>query len=387
MAESDTGGKDETARGQGASQEASRGPLADKESLRIDVEQAMRRPTDRDLAGVLHEVSNALTVVLGWIDRARGEIDSLPTVEDALAIAASRARHARQIVRRAIGADVPDDAPASVATILAEAAKGCEPEAKRGGVELRTSFDPALEAAHLPGTSVILQILTNLLLNAVAVSPSRGAVLLDATLDGPDDVVFGVTDEGPGVPVERRANLLDAGVTTRAGGAGIGLRYAAALARESGGSLSLVRAEPSARFELRWPRRPSMPPAPPHSNRKPAMVLAGQRILVVEDDAAVFDLLEAALVVRGATIVHVRTRAELAGALKMGRVDAALCDLSPFGADVHGALDEIRETNPSVRIVLISGNVRDLSGLPASFEVKAVRKPFEIGEIVAALTT
>src|SRR5512139_1717322 len=102
----------------------------DRENLRNDAEPTIRRPSDRDLAGVLHEVSNALTVVLGWIDRARGEIDSLPTVEDALAIAASRARHARQIVRRAIGADVPDDVPASVASILAEAAKGCEPEAK-----------------------------------------------------------------------------------------------------------------------------------------------------------------------------------------------------------------------------------------------------------------
>ncbi|MRG97669.1 ATP-binding protein [Polyangium spumosum] len=358
----------------------------DRENLRNDAEPTIRRPSDRDLAGVLHEVSNALTVVLGWIDRARGEIDSMPTVEDALTVAASRARHARQIVRRAIGADVPDDAPASVASILAEAAKGCEPEAKRGGVELRTSLDPALEAAHLPGTSTILQILTNLLLNAVAVSPARGSVLLDASLDGPDDVVFGVTDEGPGVPVERRANLLDAGVTTRAGGAGIGLRYAAALARESGGMLSLVRAEPSARFELRWPRRPSSPPTPPRSSRKPAMVFAGKRFLVVEDDDAVFDLLEAALTSRGATVVHARTRAELAVALKSGGVDAALCDLSPFGADVLGALGEIRETNPGARIVLISGNVSDLPGLPASFRATAVRKPFEIGEIVAALT-
>jgi len=386
VAESDTVGKDEAARGRLSSQETIRGPSGDRESPRIDVESTSRRPSDRDLAGVLHEVSNALTVVLGWIDRARSDIDAPSGVEDALVIAATRARHARQIVRRAIGADVPDDTPASVASILAEAAKGCEPEAERGGVELRTSLDPALEAAHVPGTSVILQILTNLLLNAVAVSPARGSVLLDASLDGPDDVVFGVTDEGPGVPVERRANLLDAGVSTRAGGAGIGLRYAAKLARESGGSLSLVRAEPSARFELRWPRRPSSPPAPPHSTRKPPTIFAGKRILVVEDDDAVFDLLEAALTSRGAGVVHARTRAELAVALKTGAVDAALCDLSPFGGDITSALAEIRETNPSVRLVLISGNVADLPGLPASFRVTAVRKPFEIGEIVAALT-
>jgi len=341
---------------------------------------------ERDLAGVLHEVSNALTVVLGWIDRARGDIDSMPSVEDALAIAASRARHARQIVRRAIGADVPDDVPTSVNTLLSEAAMGCDPEAKRAGVDLRTSLDPGVASAFLMGRSVILQILTNLVLNAVAVSPPRGAVLIDAVGDGPDDIVFGVTDEGPGIPVERRANLLDAGVTTRAGGAGIGLRYAAALARESGGTLSLAQAEPHARFELRWPRRASFPP-PPRSNRKPEMVLAGKRILVVEDDTAVVDLLEGALEARGATIVCAKSHAELGRALSTGAFDAALCDLSPIRDDVSGALARVRETSPSARLILVSGSTLEPSALPSEWVVTHVRKPFEIAEIIGALTS
>lgn len=378
MTEHDTGHQDPTVAGH----------VAVAESDTALGEPLARKQSDRDLPGVLHEVSNALTVVLGWIDRARGEIEGMPVVEDALAIAAARARHARQIVRRAIGADVPDEMPQSVAAILDEAATGCEPEAKRVGVDLRLSIDPAAEGAYLMGGSVILQILTNLLLNAVAVSPARAAVVLEATLDGTaDDVVFGVTDEGPGVPVERRANLLDAGVSTRAGGAGIGLRYAAALARESGGALSLVKAEPGARFELRWPRRGSFPPAPPRSSRKPQMIFAGKRFLVVEDDAAVFDLLEAALDSRGATIVCVRDRTELAGALREGRFDAALCDLSPLRGDVVGSLAAIRETSPSVRLVIMSGNVSDTPKLPAEWGTQHVRKPFEIAEIVAALVS
>ena len=385
MVESDTGGNDHAAHGRGSAAGRDVRSIGDEPS-KFEVEPLSRRQSERDLAGALHEVSNALTVVLGWIDRARGELEDAPSVEDALAIAASRARHARQIVRRAIGADVPDELPATVAAILTEAATGLDPEAKRAGVLLRTTLDPRLDGAILGGASVIVQILTNLLLNAIAVSPEHGTVVLDAVADGADGVVFGVTDEGPGVPVERRANLLDSGVTTRAGGAGIGLRYAASLAREVGGSLSLVRAEPSARFELRWPRRRTAPHAPPATVRKPSTVLAGRRILVIEDDEAVFDLLDTALCGRGATVIRVADRAELTRTLAAGPVDVALFDISPIREDVLGALSAVRSACPAARLVIISGDPIEIPGLTPDLGVASVRKPFEISEIVAVLT-
>ena len=384
MAESDTGGKDQ-AIGSRASL-AFQSDAPSHESSKIDAESSLRRHSDRDLAGALHEVSNALTVVLGWIDRARIELDADPSVEHALSIAAARGRHARQIVRRAIGADVPDDAPCAAEPILRDAITGCEPEATRAGVRLHMSIDPQLHDALLMDGSIILQILTNLLLNAIAVSPAQGTVFLDVTAGLSGQLVFGVTDEGPGVPVERRANLLDAGVTTRAGGAGIGLRYAAGLAREYGGSLLLVRAEPGARFELHWPRRISMLPTAPRSNSKPGISMAGRRILVVEDDDAVFDLLDATLGNRGAELTRARTRAELQTVLGANRFDAVLCDLSPIRDDVVSAIGSIREANRNSRIVIISGSADPFQGLPAEWNVSYVRKPFEIHEIVTEIT-
>jgi CheY-like chemotaxis protein/two-component sensor histidine kinase len=382
VAESDTGGND-----QAISSRASllfQSDVPAHESSKVDVES--RRQSDRDLAGVLHEVSNALTVVLGWIDRARVELDGESSVEDALSIAAARARHARQIVRRAIGADVPDDAPCAAAALLRDAITGCEPEAAKAGVQLHMSIDPTVEDVQLMGGSIVLQILTNLMLNAIAVSPGQGTVFLDVTGDATGLLVFGVTDEGPGVPVERRANLLDAGVTTRAGGAGIGLRYAAGLARELGGSLHLVRAEPGARFELRWPRRPALVQTSPRSNRKPSVGLAGRHILVVEDDDAVYDLLDATLGTRGAELTRARSRAELEAVLAANRFDAVLCDLSPIRDDVTGALGSIREAGAHSRIIIISGSPNAIAGLPTDWSVSYIRKPFEIQEVVTAIT-
>mgnify|MGYP000154949851 CR=1 FL=1 len=384
MAESETDDIDHTLRMRTSA--AYQGAVPPHESARGDTDASTRKHSDRDLAGALHEVSNALTVVLGWIDRARLDLDATSSVEGALSIAAARARHARQIVRRAIGADVPEDAPCALEALLRDATTGCEPEAARADVRLRMSIEPALEDAQILDGSIILQILTNLLLNAIAVSTPGCTVFLDATLDSSGQLVFGVTDEGPGIPEERRANLLDSGVTTRAGGAGIGLRYAAGLAREHGGSLQLARAEPGARFELRWPRRISVVPMSPRSPSRPGINVAGRRILVIEDDDAVFDLLDATLGTRGAELARARTHAELDTQLAANSFDTVLCDLSPIRTDVVGTLVRIREANVRARIVIISGSVSPIEGLPASGNFSYVRKPFEIQELVIEIT-
>ena len=65
--------------------------------------------------------------------------------------------------------------------------------------------------------------------------------------------------------------------------------------------------------------------------------------------------------------------------------DAALIDLSPIADDIHGAVMALRLGSPDVALVFISGSV---VGLPDSLDarqVRWVRKPFEVGEIIAAL--
>jgi CheY-like chemotaxis protein len=165
----------------------------------------------------------------------------------------------------------------------------------------------------------------------------------------------------------------------------VGLRHARAVARAAGGELELL-SDPrprGARLRLRWPRiEPTLPRAPLSAPR-PA-VLAGTRVLVVEDDADVALLLESALGARGATVVIARDAAELA-ARSTERHDAALVDLSPIADNVMGAVEALRRGSPGVALVFISGSA---VGLPEGLEgddIRWVRKPFEVAEIVSAL--
>jgi CheY-like chemotaxis protein len=108
--------------------------------------------------------------------------------------------------------------------------------------------------------------------------------------------------------------------------------------------------------------------------------------LVVEDDALVNQLLEAALTARGAEVTIARSLGELAAALVPGTPhDAVLIDLSPIAGDPAAAIASLRQNSPAATLVVISGSAEELPVPLRSEHVRFVRKPFEVGEIVSAL--
>ena len=339
---------------------------------------------DVDLAGALHEVSNALTVVLGWLDVASTKHD--PTAaREAVEVARLHARLGHQIARAAIGAEVPEreSEQGSARSVLSAAALGVSPQAERRNVRvLVDSEDPG--HALVRHASAALQILTNLLLNAIDFSPEGGEVILSVRDIG-SSVLFSVADEGPGIDPDRVATLLSAGQSTRRGGAGVGLRHSASLARSRGGELRIARANPGACFELRWPIAEARSSVRPSSHQTKSLV-RGARVLVVEDDAAVCSLVELALGARGAEVVIASSREQFGDALlSAGPFDAALIDLSPLAGDAASAFDQLQTVCPGIPVILISGVA---SGVPEDVIERVtawVRKPFEMGEVIEVL--
>jgi CheY-like chemotaxis protein len=336
-----------------------------------------------DVTGALHDVSNELTVLLGWLAEARAGRGSADQLDRALTIVEHRARRARDLARRAIGAHpTEDDRDGSLSVVVDDVVEALSVEAYRAGVALVVSS--RAPEAHIPLAGDASQILTNLLLNALAWAPRGSKVTIETRVENGAVNLF-VQDEGPGVPVGQAGRIF-VGTTGREGGAGVGLKHARALARAAGGDLDLLSqgAGGGARFRLRWPRMAVTVPQAPVSAPRPA-TLAGTRVLVVEDDADVAALLQGALGARGALVMVARTVDELVE-LAVQRHDAALIDLSPIADDIRGAVDALRRGSPEVSLVFISGSV---IGLPEGLDPKRtrwVRKPFEVGEIVAAIT-
>jgi signal transduction histidine kinase len=107
-------------------------------------------------------------------------------------------------------------------------------------VEVRADgpLEAVVDATHLR------TIVEQLVRNAVTFSPPEAPI--DVTLRrDPGEAVLEVTDAGPGIPPERRDEVLERFATWRptgyetASGPGLGLFIAGALAREHGGSMSI----------------------------------------------------------------------------------------------------------------------------------------------------
>jgi CheY-like chemotaxis protein len=339
---------------------------------------------ERDLAGALHEVSNALTVVLGWLECAQEEMGGSDIARRAVDIAMSHAKLGRRLARRAIGddSDVLAD-EADLETLVRDVVTAVEREALRRRIGLDVVCDPSSRAKLVKGAPGLFQVMTNLLLNAVAMSTEGSSVTVEARAQG-DESHFAVVDSGPGVPPSRRATLFEGGHSTRAGGAGVGLRHAYALAASHGGTLSLGESVRGARFEVSWPLVALRTPMARISSM-PGMSLEGVQILLLEDDDAVIGLLSTALSLRGANVLAARTTGELQIAIERQKFDAALLDLSPIATDIGGALASVRAASPAAKLVLISGSAAEVPAAAHELMSAWVRKPFEVGEILAVL--
>jgi CheY-like chemotaxis protein len=333
-----------------------------------------------DVAGALHDVSNSLTVILGWAAEARSGGADPEALLHSLEVIEDQARIARQLARQAIGAEDPlDDEATQLDAVLGPAVDALAVEAQRAGVEL-TLVGRGGPTRVRRGTD-LRQILTNLVLNGLAYAPKGSKLSLELTV-GATNITIDVQDEGKGVPEGRRVSIFD-GDSERDGGAGIGLRHARALARAAMGDLELVASGRGARFRLLWPRWGTVSIPPPSGSSVP--VLLGRRVLVVEDDEHVALLLETALGARGATVKVARDVAEFDVAIGGGEQDIALIDLSPLASDLAGALKRLRAHSPKVALVVISGSATGLPDEVLLHDVRWVRKPFEVAEVVAAV--
>jgi signal transduction histidine kinase len=67
--------------------------------------------------------------------------------------------------------------------------------------------------------------------------PDGGEIHVSANKSG-QELIVDISDDGPGVPPERRGELFEFGKTTKVGGSGIGLPLSQLIVESHGGSLA-----------------------------------------------------------------------------------------------------------------------------------------------------
>ncbi len=132
--------------------------------------------------------------------------------------------------------------PVAEADLVQTAAERLSPAYAEKGVTLGTSIEPTLPAALADGDRAV-QVLTNLLGNALRYTPAEGSVQVLATLADAHEIAVSVSDTGAGIPAEHLPRIferfyrVDKSRSRALGGSGIGLTIARALVEAMGGRI------------------------------------------------------------------------------------------------------------------------------------------------------
>jgi signal transduction histidine kinase len=267
---------------------------------------------------------------------------------------------------------------------------------------VRSDIDFQLDVADTlwPVTLDPLQFelaLLNLTINARDAMPQGGMLKIDARneilTDRVDELVAGeyvrlsVIDTGEGMSQDVLAKAFDPFFTTKSvgKGSGMGLAQAYGFAKQSGGTLILRSQSGQGTAAILYLPKAERPvqPAPPDAAVRPRTA-SGQKILFVEDDALVSDVVPAALEAAGFTVVLAKNGEEAVALLATGaRFDLVFSDIVMPGR-VSGIelAQTIQKRFPGVRVVLATGYSEYPATLPG---IRILAKPYDLTQVMDAL--
>jgi len=296
------------------------------------------------------------------------------------------------------------------ASIINAAIDSVQPAATSKEIQIEVTLDPAIR--HISGdASRLQQIVWNLLSNAIKFTPAQGRV--NVSLKRKDsDVQITVSDTGRGIDpafvpfIFDRFRQADAGTTRNFGGLGLGLSIVRHLVELHGGMVEAhsdgesqgatftitlpnpvtQSGEPRSAAKMkssRWSNQPEV--------KEILTSIAGQQILLVDDDDDTLKMMAEVLRERGATVEVAGSAREAIEVLDRFQADVIVSDLAMPEDDGYSLIQTIRARETGERklaqaiavtaLVRIEDRARALS---AGFNM-FLPKPVQPNELISAI--
>ncbi len=343
-------------------------------------------------AGVAHDFNNILGIILGrtqlLMTRTKTPIlvAGLNIIRQAAMDGGEAVRRIQQFSRvREDRAHEPLDLKEIAAEVVEITRGKWKNEAEHRGVKVEVSID-AREALTMMGSRAeIREAMTNLIFNAVDALPQGGHIAVRCRADG-DAAVIEVSDNGTGMSEEVRSRMFEPFFTTKGlSGTGLGLSMVYGIVTRHHGTIEVeTTAETGTTVRMRFPAAEHAEPEAVPEERSPRRFSA--RILVVDDEAELLNLLQEALATAGHEVTTASTGAEGVALFRGSEFDVVLTDLGM--PDVTG-WDVARVVRDEGRSGIVLGLVTGW-GATISEEMVAshgvdfvVGKPFDVQELIA----
>ncbi|HEU4370186.1 MAG TPA: response regulator [Methylomirabilota bacterium] len=316
-------------------------------------------------AGVAHNINNRLTPVLGWTEMllerlAADEAIDRDELVHALRVINQGAADSVETVRRLQDYSRPARVrgPEGVQLrdvleqLLALTRPQWDNEAARRGIRYEIDLKAEPAPLVLAVASEIREALLNILENALTAMPAGGRLSLHVRGDD-DRAVVRIADTGRGMTPEVQRLAFEPFFTTRSseGGSGLGLSLAQEIVHRYRGSISVSSIEGiGTTFTL------SFPAISAEAVRPPALLpsLEPLRILAVEDEPEVLDVIRAMLAATGHTVLTAASGREALELFEREAVDLVVTDLGMPGLTGLALAEELKRRRP-VPVVLLTG--------------------------------
>jgi two-component system cell cycle sensor histidine kinase/response regulator CckA len=263
------------------------------------------------------------------------------------------------------------------------------------------------------------QVIVNLAVNARDAMPDGGKLTVrTANVGAPeaaqlaykgmpaaDYVKIEISDTGTGIPAEIRDKIFEPFFSTKevGKGTGLGLSTVYGIVKQTGGFIYVdSEVGQGTSFLIFLPRHvaePEVAVEPQITNgaakeaaaeAKPRADMTGQgTILLVEDEEGLRSLNARGLRSRGYSVIEASNGVEALEALeeKSGAIDLVVSDVVMPEMDGPTLLKEMRQKNPDIRIIFVSGYAEDAfeKSLPENQQFAFLPKPFTLSQLVAAV--
>lgn len=342
-------------------------------ALLLDGERAARQEAERAnsfkdsfLATLSHELRTPLSAITGWVHILRKKYGSShPELAKGIDVIERSTRTQSRLIgdlldmsRISSGKLRLDVRPMDLAGCVQAACDLMLPAAQAAGLMVHADIAPA--GTVMGDADRLQQVVSNLLANAVKFTPRGGSLSVRLARGAGPCAVVAVSDSGIGIREEflphvfKRFRQADGSITRTYGGLGLGLSIVQHLVELHGGTVAAKSAGPGAgaTFEVTLPLhdeglRGGMPrPADQAHSESRTPVLAGRKVLVVDDDPDSRDLLRRVITECGAEVHTAQDAYAAMRQVEEHKPDVVCSDIGMPGMDGYEFVRWLRNQPP-----------------------------------------
>jgi len=370
--------------------------LAELEAAHHQVVQQERlRALGQMASGIAHDFNNALVPILGFCELLQLSPDTLndrqkslsylETIQTAARDAASVVARLREFYR----ANEADEkfVAVNLKRLVGQVVKMTQPKWKDQALANGATVKVVADFQDVPSVcgeeSALREVLTNLVFNAVDAMPGGGVITIRTRQAG-DHGILEVADSGTGMTEDVRRRCLEPFFSTKGErGTGLGLSMVFGIVQRHSGTIDLQsEVGRGTTFIISLPLYRE---AANTAVAGPAVATRALRVLVVDDEAPVRDLLSAALAHDGHSVEVAEQGVEGLRRFMAGKFDLVVTDKAMPGMSGDQMATAIKQVAPRTPIILLTGfgHFLDKESMPA-IDVLA-SKPVSISSLRDAI--